>query len=71
MGTDFLFAKPNFLSGMASAMDLGGTLVSEYNSSFTPNAADFRALKSDWAVVGMDIEDALKRFAKDHVKEKR
>ena len=70
MGTDFLYARPNFLGGMASAMDLGGTLVSEYNRSRTPNLADLLALKSDWAIVGMDLDDALRRFSEEHGTEK-
>lgn len=70
MGTDFLYARPSFIGGMVSVMDLGGTLASEYNRSSTPNAADFRALKSDWAVVGMDINGALKRFNKEHARRK-
>ena len=69
MGTDFLYARPNFLGGMASAMDLGGTLVSEYNRSRTPNSADLQALKSDWAIVGMDLDDALRRFSEEHATE--
>jgi len=70
MGTDYLYARPSFVGGMASAMDLSGTLVSEYNRSSTPNVADFRALRSDWAIVGMDINGALRLFGEEHVKER-
>jgi hypothetical protein len=62
MGSDFLYANPSFWSGMASAMDLGGTLSKEYNRSSTPNQADFRALRSDWAVTGLDLFNAMDKF---------
>ena len=55
--TGLLFAMPNFLHGLASAIDLGGTLV-EYNESRTPQEADARAIASDWAVTGKDIKTA-------------
>ena len=62
MGTDFLFARPSFSGGMAAAMDLCGILVSEYNRSATPNIADFRALRSDWAITGLDLTQATEQF---------
>jgi hypothetical protein len=52
--TGFLFSSPNWLQGVASAIDLGGTLV-EYNVSTTPQEADVRAIASDWAITGQDI----------------
>ena len=62
MGTDFLFARPSFLGGMASALDLSGILVTEYNRSGTPNLADSRAMKSDWAITGNDISDTVNQL---------
>ena len=70
MGTDFLYANPSFSGGMASALDLSGILVREYNRSSTPNMADFRALRSDWAITGIDISEAIKQFETTHVKTK-
>lgn len=55
--TNFLFADPSFLSGLATALDLGGTLV-EFNQSPNGQFADARALASDWAVTGKDIMGA-------------
>lgn len=55
--TDFLFARPSFLEGMARILDLGNTL-SEYNESLTPEEADTRALRADWKAVGSDIQRA-------------
>jgi hypothetical protein len=59
MGTDFLFARPSFSGGMAAVMDLCGILVSEYNRSPTPQEADFRALRSDWTIIGMDLSSVI------------
>jgi hypothetical protein len=52
--TDYLFAKPSFLGGMASVLDLGSTLT-EYNVSPTPEQADAIAIYNDWKAVGNDI----------------
>ena len=49
-----LFAIPNFVSGLASIMDLGTRLI-QYNDSNSPEAADIKAIKSDWKAVGIDI----------------
>lgn len=56
--TDFLFAQPSFLSGVARVLDLFGTF-DEYNVSPTPAEADYRALRSDWAKVGQDLQAAM------------
>ena len=56
--TDFLFAKPTFISGMGAVIDLGGTMV-RFNESSTPDEADYLALANDWATVGHDIRNAM------------
>lgn len=56
--SDFLFAQPSFVSGMASSLDLWGVLT-DYNTSSTPEEADAAALAADWCVVGQDIFDAM------------
>jgi hypothetical protein len=57
--TDFLVAKNSFLRGMARALDLGSTINKHsYNTSKTPEEADFRAISNDWNMVGRDIEKA-------------
>lgn len=61
--TSFLFASPSFIHGMASAVDIGGTLVI-YNESRTTQEADARAMASDWAMVGKDIRSAAQNLAK-------
>jgi len=62
--TGFLFAAPDFLQGLASSLDLGGTLV-EYNVSSSPLHADVRALASDWAITGKDIQTATENLVEE------
>jgi len=56
--TDFLFAQPSYLSGMARAIDLWGTL-DDYNISETTLEADEKAIAADWLLIGQDIADAI------------
>ena len=58
--TDFLFARPSFLEGVARVLDLGGTLQ-EYNRSLSEEDADFIALAADTKAVGDDLWAALRR----------
>lgn len=58
MGSDFLFAMPSRLSGVARTLDLGATFDS-YNESRTPNEADARALFGDWRAVGRSLLQAM------------
>jgi hypothetical protein len=62
--SDFLFARPSFTSGAASAIDLWGQLAA-YNTSATPAEADANAIFSDWAIVGQDILDAAEKCASE------
>lgn len=59
--SDFLYAKPSFLEGVARLVDFGGTL-NEYNFSQTGDEADARATWMDWAVVGQDMRRVMERF---------
>ncbi|MGC2197236.1 MAG: hypothetical protein WA628_21340 [Terriglobales bacterium] len=59
--SDLLFANPTFISGAARVLDLYG-VYDEYNSSSTDYEADFKAILSDWMVVGQDIFVAMKEF---------
>jgi hypothetical protein len=58
--TGFLYPSPSFLSGWAAVLDFAGTL-NVYNVSKSGQEADARALASDWAIVGKDIQKAIKR----------
>ncbi len=60
--TDYLFARPSFLSGVASIADLAGTGPA-YNTWPTPAEADAWALYSDWLAVGNDLRAAMKTVA--------
>lgn len=61
--TEYLFARPSFLSGAARVLDLGGTF-DEYNTSRTGDDADARALSNDWIVVGEAMRDAIETVTK-------
>ena len=63
--TGFLFAQPGFMQGVASALDIGGTLI-QYNVSNTPQEADTRALASDWAITGNDIKAATEHLVEEN-----
>lgn len=52
--SDFLFARPSLLRGMAAVLDFGGTLI-VYNDSVSAEVADETALKLDWAMVADDL----------------
>ena len=56
--SDFLFARPSFISGVARLVDFGCTFDA-YNHSKTDVEADVRAAVSDWLSVGDDIAAAV------------
>ena len=60
--SDFLFARPTFISGIGAIIDLGGTMEM-FNESSSPEEADYLALKNDWCVIGKDISNAMSQFA--------
>jgi len=60
--SDFLFATPSFLSGMARVLDIGG-VFDEYNQSPTPAYADSVAILNDFRAVGGDLLVAAKEEA--------
>ncbi len=53
--SDFLFSTPSFLIGFGSVLNIAGNYYS-FNYSSTGNGADYKAIKSDWGVIGSDIE---------------
>ena len=57
-----LFAEPSFIEGVASAVDLGGVLHKDYNSSKTEREADIKALQNDWRAVGDDIRFSIYKY---------
>ena len=59
--SDFLFAQPSFVSGVARLLDWYG-LYDAYSTSCTGREADYKALSSDWQMIGQDIRDAMAVF---------
>lgn len=59
--SEFLFARPSFLEGVARLLDFGNFL-NEYNGSVTPDEADQRATAADWRVVGDDLRMAMSSY---------
>lgn len=59
--TSFLFADPSFSEGVGRLADFSGAL-NNYNISRTPKAADRRAIRADWEVVGDDLREAGKQL---------
>lgn len=59
--TYFLFARPSFWAGTASLLDFTNSLFL-YNSSLTPEQADYFAMKADWQAVGNDLRRAVKEL---------
>ena len=58
MRTDYLFAMPSFLTGVARLLDLSGRF-DVYNDSSDEAVADARAIYSDWRMVGQDLAGAM------------
>ena len=56
--TDFLFPKRNFWTGFSSVLSIFGD-SNKFNTSKTGNEADYKALKSDWEMIGKDFENAM------------
>lgn len=59
--SDFLFAQPSFLEGVARVVDVGGSL-NRYNRMPTAQEADSLAMWADWAAVGSEIASAAVQF---------
>ncbi len=59
--TGFLFADPSFAEGVGRLTDFSGAL-NRYNVSSSPRAADRRATRADWEMVGEDLRAAGKKL---------
>lgn len=60
-----LYANPSFWEGMARLVDCEG-LLNQYNYSSSDDEADFKAIRSDWENVGLDLLTAMSHFERDH-----
>jgi len=65
--SDFLFARPSFVGGIARILDLGGTMKI-YNNSPTGEIADMIALGSDWRAVANELIDSITQHETSHGK---
>ena len=54
MRSDFLFAQPAIIFGVARLLDLFGQF-DQYNKSRTEQEADAQGLYSDWRTTGWDV----------------
>ena len=58
--SDYLFAQPSFLEGVARNLDLLGTLE-VYNTSNTAEDADRRAQREDVIALHTDMQKAVNK----------
>lgn len=65
MRTDYLFARPSFLSGVASLFDFAWAL-NQYIEASTPEEADRIALAVDWGMIGQDLQQAIDQYREMH-----
>lgn len=56
--SDFLFAKGSILLGMGNVLTIAGRYHG-FNYSESGEEADFKAIESDFGVIGQDITDAM------------
>lgn len=56
--SDYLFARPSFLEGVARNMDLFGSM-NVYNTSKTEQEADERAYQEDVSTLKKDMDVAI------------
>lgn len=62
--SDYLFARPTFISGIARLFDFSGTL-NVYNISPDEQTADMRAFQEDWKALGNDMRAALAAYKEE------
>jgi len=65
METDFLYAKPSTLSGVARTLDLGAQF-DDYNSSLNGEQADAIATGLDWHLAGRELWEAFDRMTAEN-----
>jgi hypothetical protein len=65
-----LFKRPSFWEGFLRAFDLFG-VYSTYNPEDLPDEEiDYEAMKSDWDMVGYDLQTAINQH-EEEIKENR
>lgn len=66
--TDYLFPKSNFITGAGTIFNVAGNTFS-FNRSESGEEADFRAIESDWGVIGLDLKKVMTEITVKNVKE--
>ncbi|MBI4097688.1 MAG: hypothetical protein HY426_01490 [Candidatus Levybacteria bacterium] len=64
LNSSALFSSPSFLKGVSRVVDLFGYL-DNYNYKKGEKEADLEALKRDWSIIGIDIDDSIKKYAEE------
>jgi hypothetical protein len=59
--SDFLFARPSLIEGVARMVDLSNSL-NDYNYARTGAQADAHAIYEDWKAIGHDVHVALEQL---------
>jgi len=65
--SDFLFARPSLIGGMAKLLDFGGTLKT-YNYSPSEELADLIATSQDWKAIGSALRKAFEEYKAQNIK---
>ena len=63
--SDYLFAQPSFLGGMARIFDFGGSL-NTFNEAHSTSEADALGHAVDWDAIARDFTAAFEQFKCDH-----
>lgn len=61
--SDYLFARPKAIYGLASLFDVWGSPC-PYNYSASDEEADARATWSDWLVTSRDLRDGMRKHGR-------
>ena len=64
----YLLSKPDFLSGLASVLNISGHLPRMYRGR-DPYQADFEAIYGDWLMIGQDIENVMRRYEEKYAEQ--
>lgn len=56
--TDFLLPKRSIWTGVSSVLSVFGA-TNKFTPSKSGEEADYKALKSDWEMIGLDIKNSL------------
>lgn len=59
--TDFLIPERSFFTGFSSVFSIAGE-TTDFNRSKSGEEADYKAIKSDWEMIGQDFKKAIKKL---------